>query len=143
MLDKQIVEFRSTLGSWFKNDGRDYPWRRTEDPWHILVSEVMLQQTQVATVLNRGFYVNFLEKYPTPQSIAFAPEKDILSAWEGLGYYRRVRNLQKAARAICEDHDGKFPRDHAAILERRIIVCLQRRSTDRRRQCRSCSQPRL
>ncbi len=117
MLDTQIKEFQNTLCDWFADDGKDYPWRRTEDPWHILVSEVMLQQTQVATVLNHGYYEKFLSKYPTPESIAFAPEKDILSVWEGLGYYRRVRNLQKAALSICNDHGGKFPEKFSDILD--------------------------
>lgn len=110
-------EFQSALISWFKAVAKDYPWRQTTDPWHILVSEVMLQQTQVTTVLNKGFYTRFLERYPTPASIADAPEQDILSIWEGLGYYRRVRNLQKAAKAICDTHNGVFPTDHAEILD--------------------------
>ncbi|WP_018970575.1 A/G-specific adenine glycosylase [Rubritalea marina] len=114
---KDIAAFQSALVTWFEASGKDYPWRQTTDPWHILVSEVMLQQTQVATVLNRGFYVNFLKRYPTPKSIAYAPEQEILSAWEGLGYYRRVRNLQKAARAISEEHGGHFPTDHQTILK--------------------------
>lgn len=109
--------FQSALVGWFQETAKDYPWRRTSDPWHILVSEVMLQQTQVATVLGKGFYTRFLERYPTPTSIADAPEQDILSIWEGLGYYRRVRNLQKAAQAICSDHDGVFPTEHTEILD--------------------------
>ena len=111
-----IANFQRTLTTWYKAVAKDYPWRQTTDPWHILVSEVMLQQTQVATVLGKGFYTRFLGKYPTPASIAVAPEQDILSAWEGLGYYRRVRNLQKAAQAICENHAGQFPKAHSEIL---------------------------
>lgn len=114
---QQAQAFQSSLIDWFKRVGKDYPWRQTTDPWHILVSEVMLQQTQVATVLGKGFYTRFLERYPTPESIANAPEQEILSAWEGLGYYRRVRNLQKAAKAICENHEGIFPTQHSEILE--------------------------
>lgn len=109
-------EFQSALLQWFQSEGKTYPWRKTTDPWHILISEVMLQQTQVSTVLNKNFFTKFTEKYPTPASIATAPEQEILSAWEGLGYYRRVRNLQKAAVAICELHDGVFPRDYDEIL---------------------------
>ncbi|MGJ8671923.1 A/G-specific adenine glycosylase [Rubritalea sp.] len=109
--------FQRALITWYEAVAKDYPWRQTTDPWHILVSEVMLQQTQVATVLGKGFFTRFIEKYPTPASIANAPEQDILSAWEGLGYYRRVRNLQKAAQAICEHHDGSFPRAHSEILD--------------------------
>lgn len=109
--------FRHGLEHWYEGQKQDYPWRQTADPWHILVSEVMLQQTQVSTVLGKGFYLNFLERFPSPQSIANAAEQEILSAWEGLGYYRRVRNLQKAARAICNDHAGEFPRKHSDILD--------------------------
>lgn len=114
---EDIEAFQQALITWFDAVAQDYPWRRTNDPWHILVSEVMLQQTQVQTVLNKGFYTRFLEKYPTPVSIAEAPESDILSAWEGLGYYRRVRNLQNAARAIVHDHAGTFPTEHSLILQ--------------------------
>ena len=113
----QPVAFQKALIEWFQATGKDYPWRQTTNPWHILVSEVMLQQTQVATVLGKGFYTRFLQRYPTPASIANAEEAEILSAWEGLGYYRRVRNLQKAAQAICVAHNGIFPKQHAEILE--------------------------
>ncbi len=106
--------FQKALLDWFRTEGKDYPWRRTIDPWHILVSEVMLQQTLVQTVL--GFYDPFLTRFPTPKALADASEAEILSAWEGLGYYRRVRNLHKAARAICEHHQGIFPREHTEIL---------------------------
>jgi A/G-specific adenine glycosylase len=110
------LKFQTALIEWFKSEGKTYPWRETAEPWHILISEVMLQQTQVSTVLNKNFFTNFITKYPTPASIASAPEQEILSAWEGLGYYRRVRNLQKAAIAICENHGGVFPRDYDEIL---------------------------
>jgi len=109
-------KFQRVLVDWFEQVAKPYPWRMTTDPWAILISEIMLQQTQVATVLNKGFFVNFLEKFPTPRELAVASEAEILSAWEGLGYYRRVRNLQKAAIAICDDHGGKFPTDHKEIL---------------------------
>ena len=117
LTSEKTTVLQDNLINWFKQESKDYPWRQTTDPWHILVSEVMLQQTQVATVLGKGFYVRFLERYPTPASIAYAPEQEILSAWEGLGYYRRVRNLQKAARAICENHGGNFPTEHSEILD--------------------------
>lgn len=108
--------FRKALVQWFEHTAMDYPWRRTRDPWHILISEVMLQQTQVATVLNKGFYTNFITLFPTPSHLAAASEQQILSAWEGLGYYRRVRNLQRAAIAICNDFGGQFPTEHSSIL---------------------------
>ncbi len=109
-------KFQRALVDWFEQVAKPYPWRQTTDPWAILISEIMLQQTQVATVLNKGFFTNFLKKFPTPKELAVASEAEILSAWEGLGYYRRVRNLQKAAIAICEDHGGKFPKLHPEIL---------------------------
>ena len=108
--------FREALLTWFEGEKEDFPWRRTTDPWSILVSEVMLQQTQVATVLGKGFYDSFLRRFPDVQSISKASEQEILKAWEGLGYYRRVRNLQKTAQAVVTEHGGVFPQDHTALL---------------------------
>ena len=107
--------FQNTLAKWFGKEGKAYPWRETTEPWAILVSEIMLQQTQVATVLgsnedgNGGHYKRFMALYPTPRSMAEATEQEILKAWEGLGYYRRARNLHAAAKAITRDHHGRFP----------------------------------
>jgi len=108
--------FREALVAWFDRDGRDYPWRHSRDPYAVLVSEVMLQQTQVATVLRRGFYTRFLERFPDPRALAAAGDDELLKAWEGLGYYRRVRMLREAARAIEDRHGGEFPRDFDAVL---------------------------
>lgn len=94
----------------------DYPWRRTRDPWAILVAEVMLQQTQIATVLGRGYYTRFLQRFPDPAALALATEAELLKVWEGLGYYRRARMLQLAARQILEIHGGVFPNTLDAIL---------------------------
>ncbi len=94
------AKFQSALIQWFQSEGKTYPWRETTDPWHILISEVMLQQTQVSTVLNKKFFTKFIEKFPTPASIASAPEQEILSAWEGLGYYRRVRTSESSHRHL-------------------------------------------
>lgn len=99
------------LVAWFHKHGRDLPWRRTTDPYAILVSEVMLQQTQITTVLERGYYTRWLERFPDISTLAAADEKEVLQAWEGLGYYRRARNLQALARIILEQHGGVFPRD--------------------------------
>jgi A/G-specific adenine glycosylase len=101
--------FQTGLIAWFDAEGRDYPWRRTSDPYAILVSEIMLQQTQIATVLGRGYYDRWLARFPDVASLAAAPEADLLKQWEGLGYYNRARNLQKAARAVVETHGGTFP----------------------------------
>ena len=105
----------SSLVSWFRQNGRDYPWRQTRDPYAILVSEVMLQQTQITTVLDRGYYHRWLARFPDIPTLASANEADVLSAWEGLGYYRRARNLQKLAQIILQDHTGIFPNDPVTI----------------------------
>lgn len=99
--------FTTTLLHWFRRFGRDLPWRRTRNPYKILVSEVMLQQTQVGRV--KEFYHQFLERFPTVESLAEATENEVLEAWDGLGYYNRARNLRKAANAVCDQFDGKFP----------------------------------
>jgi A/G-specific adenine glycosylase len=108
--------FARALVGWFDEGGKDYPWRRTRDPYAILVSELMLQQTQVATVLARRYFENWMEQFPTPALLAGASEESVLKAWEGLGYYRRARHLQKAAVAIMEEHGGEFPRGLDAIM---------------------------
>jgi A/G-specific adenine glycosylase len=109
-LPAEADSFRAALRAWFRKEGRDYPWRRTRDPYAILVSEVMLQQTQIATVLGRGYYARWMQTFPDLPSLAAAEEPAVLKAWEGLGYYRRARNLQAAARMIIERHGGTFPR---------------------------------
>jgi A/G-specific adenine glycosylase len=88
------------LTAWFRRNGRDLPWRRTRDPYAILVSEVMLQQTQVERVAPR--YVEWLERWPTPEALAAASPADVIRAWQGLGYNRRGLNLHRAARRIAE-----------------------------------------
>ncbi len=111
-----IAAFRSLLVEWFRAGGRDYPWRRTRDPYAVLVSEAMLQQTQIATVLGRGYYERWMRRFPDWASLARASEEEVLKAWEGLGYYNRARNLQKAARQICEEFGGRLPEDPEVIL---------------------------
>jgi A/G-specific adenine glycosylase len=104
------------LVNWFQQHGRDYPWRRTRDAYAILISEVMLQQTQIPTVLERGYYTRWLERFPDWKTLAQASEADVLKAWEGLGYYRRARNLQALAQVVMREHAGVFPTEHAVIL---------------------------
>jgi A/G-specific adenine glycosylase len=111
------TKFRKALSDWFDQVGKDYPWRRTREPYPILVSEMMLQQTQIATVLGKGYYTRFLEKFPNLESLARADDESLLKAWEGLGYYRRARMLRETARAILTNHDGKFPQDERALLD--------------------------
>ena len=109
--------FRRALVDWFEREARDYPWRRTRDPYAVLISEVMLQQTQIATVLGKGFYTRFLEAFPDVQALAKAKDDELLKAWEGLGYYRRVRMLRDTAQAVVKRHDGQFPEDLNALLD--------------------------
>ena len=99
---------------WFATAARDLPWRRTLDPYAIWVSEIMLQQTQVKTVIPS--WERWLRELPDVAALAAAPEQRLLKLWEGLGYYTRVRNLQKAAQQIVAEHAGLFPRDFDAVL---------------------------
>ncbi|HEX6764302.1 MAG TPA: A/G-specific adenine glycosylase [Polyangiaceae bacterium] len=109
-----MEDIRRKLLAWYDRNRRDLPWRRSRDPYAIWVSEVMLQQTQVKTVL--GHYARFLHRFPTVNALARAREADVLHAWQGLGYYSRARRLHEAARAIRERHDGRLPRDRESLL---------------------------
>jgi A/G-specific adenine glycosylase len=104
---------RRALLTWFRRWRRDLPWRASRDPYRIWVSEIMLQQTQVATVI--PFFERFLIAFPTLADLAMADEHDVLRLWEGLGYYRRARNLHRAARLVVEESRGEVPRDPAAL----------------------------
>ncbi len=106
---EDLAGFHKALRNWFAKHGKDYPWRRTTDPYAILVSEIMLQQTRIATVLGRGYYTGFLGCFPDVASLAAADDGALLKAWEGLGYYRRARMLRDAARAVMDKHGGCFP----------------------------------
>lgn len=108
-----IRVFRRSLTRWFRRNGRDLPWRRTHDPYAILVSEIMLQQTRVATVI--PYYHKWLRRFPDFASIASASENDVLHVWQGLGYYSRARNLSATAQIVQERYSGILPRDIAAI----------------------------
>jgi len=113
----QPAAFQKALIDWFRLEGKSYPWRETEDPYAIHISEVMLQQTTIAAVLGKGFYTRFLTTFPDIVTLAKAEEQNVLAAWEGLGYYSRARNLQKTAKAIIADHNGVFPKEHANIIQ--------------------------
>ncbi len=102
-----------TLLPWYEQNKRDLPWRQTRDPYHVWISEIMLQQTRVEAV--RGYYQRFLSALPDVQTLAAVPDDVLLKLWEGLGYYNRARNLKKAAQAIVKDHGGVFPNDYDAI----------------------------
>ncbi len=104
---------QQALLAWFAANGRDLPWRKIRDPYQILVSEVMLQQTQVDRVIPK--WQAFLAQFPTLQALADAPTADVITAWAGLGYNRRAVNLQRTARAVLEAHGGSFPQDVATL----------------------------
>jgi A/G-specific adenine glycosylase len=105
--------FAQRLRAWFRRNARDLPWRRTRDPYATWVSEIMLQQTQVATVT--PYFERFLKRFPTLATLAEADEQAVLRHWEGLGYYRRARQLHRAARQVVAEHGGQFPRDPKAV----------------------------
>ena len=111
--EEKIASFREKLLAWYDANKRDLPWRRTQDPYKIWISEIMLQQTRVDTVI--PYYERFLDWFPTVADLAQAPEERLLKAWEGLGYYSRVRNMQKAAQQIMENHGGVFPSSYEEI----------------------------
>ena len=106
-------ETRAALLAWFDRHRRDLPWRRTRDPYAIWVSEIMLQQTRVAAVLEH--YARWMERFPTVAALAAAEEHEVLALWSGLGYYRRARMLHRAARVIAAEHGGVLPRTAAAL----------------------------
>jgi A/G-specific adenine glycosylase len=109
-----LKSFRTQLLGWFRAHRRDLPWRASRDPYRVWVAEIMLQQTRIAAVL--PYYDRFLEKFPTVDSLAAAPQQEVLRLWSGLGYYSRARNLHAAAQEIVARHNGQFPRALDAAL---------------------------
>ena len=101
------------LLDWYEREAADLPWRRSRDPYAIWLAEIMLQQTQVNTVI--PYYERFLQRFPDIASLAAADMDEVLKLWEGLGYYRRAHNLQRAARQVMQEHDGKLPRRAAGL----------------------------
>ena len=113
MQKQKILSFRQKLLAWYDENKRDLPWRRSKNPYHIWVSEIMLQQTRVDTVI--PYYERFLESFPTVETLANASEERLLKVWEGLGYYSRVRNMQTAAQQIMNEFNGEFPSTYEGI----------------------------
>ena len=110
---RDAVRFRRGLLRWFRRHGRDLPWRNTRNPYHVLVSEVMLQQTQVSRV--EGYYGKFLREFPDLPALARATPRRVREAWDGLGYYRRAANLHLLAREVVTSHRGAIPADVDAL----------------------------
>ncbi len=113
MHTEQHAAFFTALLAWYAEHAPDLPWRTSRDPYHVWLSEIMLQQTQIATVM--PYYERFLAAFPTVQALAEAPLERVLKLWEGLGYYRRARNLQRAAQHILTEHQGKLPHTLEAL----------------------------
>lgn len=106
-------QFRKRLHAWFRRHGRDLPWRRTRDAYAILVSEMMLQQTTVAVVV--PYFERWMQRFPSISELAAADEAEVLALWQGLGYYRRARNLHAAAKKIAAECGGEFPQDYELL----------------------------
>lgn len=111
--EQVLIAMFEALIPWYEAHKRELPWRQDKEPYHVWLSEIMLQQTRVEAV--KEYYRRFLTALPTIVDLAEAPEEQILKLWEGLGYYNRVRNLQKAAQTICADYTGVFPSEYAQI----------------------------
>lgn len=110
-----MKQFASLLLDWFAHNGRDLPWRKTYHPYHIWISEVMLQQTQMDRVVL--YFNRWINRFPDVHTVASASEDEILKLWEGLGYYARARNIQKCARILAEKYNGRLPEEYHALLE--------------------------
>ena len=108
------IKFQRRLLKWFDENQRDLPWRKNKTPYRIWISEIMLQQTQVATVID--YYLRFIKRFPSVKKLAAADESEVLKLWEGLGYYRRARQLHAAAKIVSEKHAGRFPISFDAVL---------------------------
>jgi A/G-specific adenine glycosylase len=108
------TDFPSQIVQWYEANRRDLPWRRTGDPYAVWVSEMMLQQTQVSTVI--PYWTRWMERFPTVTALAEAPLEDVLKQWQGLGYYARARNMHRAAKALTERYGGRFPESFAEVL---------------------------
>ena len=109
----QRKDFSTALLTWYRSHRRDLPWRRTKDPYKIWTSEVMLQQTTVTAVL--GYYERWLKRFPTMQSLAGADIRDVLKAWQGLGYYNRAKNFHRAAQIVINEFGGELPHDPESL----------------------------
>ena len=106
---------RRNLRAWYAKHARDLPWRRTDDPYRVWISEIMLQQTTVAAVV--PYFERFVSRFPDVQTLASAPEQDVLRLWEGLGYYSRARNIHRTAGLIVREHGGRFPQTVDALVQ--------------------------
>ena len=131
-------EISAVLIRWYETHRRELPWRETTDPYRIWISEIILQQTRVAQGLE--YYLHFVERFPDVRSLAGAHEDEVMKLWQGLGYYRRARNLHAAAREVSGKYAGLFPADYASVralkyCSRDLLVCIRSASCDGGREC--------
>lgn len=115
MSDYHLENIVQPLLTWYKKNARILPWRENTEPYRIWISEIMLQQTRVDTVI--AYYKKFLQAFPTIQDLATCEDEQLMKLWEGLGYYSRAKNLKKAAQVICEDYQGQFPTEFDIVLK--------------------------
>ena len=120
-----VLYLRKNLLQWYQKNKRDLPWRHTSDPYKIWISEIMLQQTQVATVI--PYYLRWIKLFPDIKTLAKATESQVLKAWEGLGYYSRARNIHSSGKKLVNEHGGKFPIEFNNILSLKSNIILNRR----------------
>ncbi len=109
-----MMKLQENILSWFQENARDLPWRRTYSPYHVWISEIMLQQTQMDRVI--GYFSRWISRFPSIASLSTADEEEILKLWEGLGYYARARNIMKTARILMREHKGEMPADYNRLL---------------------------
>ncbi|MGA2939054.1 MAG: A/G-specific adenine glycosylase [Syntrophobacteraceae bacterium] len=114
MLLQMINKIQRRVLSWFERNGRDLPWRKSYSPYQVWISEIMLQQTQVKTVV--PYFLRWMERFPDPAAVASASERDIMLAWEGLGYYARAKNIHRTAQVLVHNFSGRIPADFDALL---------------------------
>ena len=115
MTEEHILsQLPGALLPWYEENKRDLPWRQDQQPYHVWLSEIMLQQTRVEAV--KGYYTRFLTALPTVEDLANCDDDTLHKLWEGLGYYSRVRNLKKAAQVILSEYGGQFPEEHKSVL---------------------------
>ncbi|MBW2521274.1 MAG: A/G-specific adenine glycosylase, partial [Deltaproteobacteria bacterium] len=110
-----MKKLQNRLLKWFRDNARDLPWRKTYTPYHVWISEIMLQQTQMERAVE--YFSRWVARFPDIATVATADEEEVLKLWEGLGYYSRARNIIRTARILMEQHDGRLPADHTFLLE--------------------------
>ena len=115
MIAMDFTTITEPLLAWYDTHKRDLPWRQNTDPYRVWVSEIMLQQTRVEAV--KEYFLRFMTALPTVEDLASCEEEKLLKLWEGLGYYSRARNLQKAAKKLVSVYDGEFPQDKNALMD--------------------------